>query len=427
MGRRRPRHARRATSAATPFARLVVSSGFSNLADGVFQVALPLVALGITRDPGAFAAVTLVGRLPWLLFALPAGALADRLDRRRTMTLVNAGRAALIGALAALVATGSEGLWALYVVAFGLGVGETLFDTAAQSILPNLVTGRDELARANGRLYAVEMTANQFVGPPLGGLIVAASAGVALGGSAAAYAVAAVALTTLRGAFRPQRVGPPTRMRTDIVDGVRYLARHRILRTMAICVGLSNMSFVAAWAVLPLYAVEPGPMGLTETGYGLLLTSVAVGSLAASPLTARVQRRFGVTRSLTFALLVFPVSMIAPALTAAPAPVFVSFFLAGAVNVIWNVITVSLRQTLVPDHLLGRVNAGYRLLAWGTMPIGAAVAGVLGGPIGIRGVFWVAFGLAIACVPIFLAGVDDHSLAEAEDAAGERELEPALS
>lgn len=166
----------------SPFTRLAVAAGCSNLADGVFQIALPLVALGITRDPGAFASVTLVGRLPWLLFALPAGALADRLDRRRTMALVNGGRVVLIGALAALVATDHEGLWALYVVGFALGVGETLFDTASQSILPSVVADKDRLAAANGRLYAIEMATNQFIGPPLGGLIVAASAAAALAG-----------------------------------------------------------------------------------------------------------------------------------------------------------------------------------------------------------------------------------------------------
>ena len=119
------------------FTWLVSASGLSNLADGAFQITLPLVALGITRDPGAFASVTLVGRLPWLLFALPAGAWADRLDRRRTMVLVDIVRAGMIGALALIVAVNLEQLWLLYVVAFGLGVGETMFDTAAQSILPN--------------------------------------------------------------------------------------------------------------------------------------------------------------------------------------------------------------------------------------------------------------------------------------------------
>src|SRR5262245_1018760 len=143
------------------FVKVVVSSGLSNLADGVFQVALPLVTLGITRDPTAFAVVTVALRLPWLLFALPAGALADRLDRRGTMFLVNVGRAALIGGLALAVAREWDSLPLLCLVAFALGIGETLFDTAAQSIVPSLVEP-DDLSRANGRLYAVEMTMNQF-------------------------------------------------------------------------------------------------------------------------------------------------------------------------------------------------------------------------------------------------------------------------
>ena len=216
------------------FARLATASGLSNLADGVFQITLPLVALGITREPAAFASVTLVGRLPWLLFSLPAGALADRLDRRRTMTLVDVGRALAIGGLAVVVAAGLEELWLLYVVAFGLGVGETLFDTAAQSILPNVVDDPSRLSAANGRLYAIELTANQFVGPPLGGLIAGISLAGALGGSAVAYALAAGVLTLLAGHFRPVRESGPTRMRADIAEGVRYLAHHRLLRTLAV-------------------------------------------------------------------------------------------------------------------------------------------------------------------------------------------------
>ena len=265
------------------FARLATASGLSNLADGVFQITLPLVALGITRDPAAFASVTLVGRLPWLLFSLPAGALADRLDRRRTMTLVDLGRALLIGGLAAVVAAGLEELWLLYVVAFGLGVGETLFDTAAQSILPNVVDDPSRLSAANGRLYAIELTANQFVGPPLGGLDRRGHASPALSpGAPAAYALAAGVLLLLVGHFRPVREPGRPRLRTDIAEGVRYLARHRLLRTLAVCVGISNLASTATFAVFPLYAVEPGPMGLSGVGFGLLLTTLAVGSVIGS-------------------------------------------------------------------------------------------------------------------------------------------------
>jgi MFS family permease len=409
----------------SPYARLVAASGLSNLADGVFLVALPLVTLGVTRDPAAFASVTLVGRLPWLFFALPAGALADRLDRRRTMTLVNLGRSALIGGLAAAVAGGWEELWLLYVVAFALGVGETLFDTAAQSVLPGVVADPERLAAANGRLYVVELTANQFIGPPLGGLLAGIALGGALGVSAAAYLVAAGVLLLVAGSFRPERTGPPTRIRTDIVEGARYLAGHRVLRTMALCTGLSNLAGTAWLAVLPLYAVTPGPMDLSESGFGLLLTAGAIGAVLGSLVAAPVERRLGRTATLAGAMGLYSVTMVAPALTTSPWWVGAAGVLGGT-SVIWNVITVSLRQRIAPDGLLGRVNAGYRLLAWGTMPLGAGLGGLLGGWLGVRDVFWVAGGLHVLCVPLLLTGVSDRAIAAAErDRADSEVAEPA--
>jgi MFS family permease len=397
----------------TSFQRLVVASGLSNLADGVFVVALPLVTLGVTRDPGAFASVTLVGRLPWLLVALPAGALADRLDRRRTMTLVNLGRAALIGGLAVLVGGGWEELWILYVVAFALGVGETLFDTAAQSIVPGVVDDPERLAAANGRLYVVELVANQFVGPPLGGLLAGAALAGALGASAAAYLIGAGVLFLVVGAFRPERTGPPTRIRTDIVEGVKYLAGHRVLRTMALCTGLSNLASTAWGAIFPLFAVRPGPMGLSEAGFGVLLTAGAIGAVIGSATAERLERRLGRTTTLVVSMVIFPVFTVAPAITTNPWWVGAAGVLAGT-SIVWNVITVSLRQRIAPDHMLGRVNAGYRLLAWGTMPLGAGLGGVLAAVFGLRTTFWITGGINLLCVPLLLSGVSDRAIAEAE-------------
>jgi MFS family permease len=388
------------------FARLVAASALANLADGVFQIALPLVALGITRDPGAFAAVTLVGRLPWLLVSLPAGALADRLDRRTTMMRVDVLRALVIGALALAVAAGREQLWVLYVAAFALGVGETLHDTAAQSILPNVVTA-ERLSWANSRQYAVELTANQFVGPPVGGLLAAASLAGALSASAAGYALATVALALLVGQFRPARAAAPTTIRRDVVEGLRYLVGHRLLRTLAACVGISNLASTAQFAVFPLFAVDPGPMGLSSAGFGLLLTSFAGGSLLGTFLVEPLERRLGRKRALLLAVAAFPLFPVVPALTANVAAVAVSFFAGSALSVGWNVITVSLRQRIVPDHLLGRVNAGYRLLAWGTMPLGAAMGGAVGNRFGVTAVFWTSAVVSALCIPLLLGRLDD--------------------
>ncbi len=397
------------------FHRLITATGLSNLADGIFQIVLPLVALEITRDPGAFAAVTLVGRLPWLLLALPAGALADRLDRRRTMVRVDVGRMLVIAALAVVVAAGREELWMLYVVAFALGTVETLHDTAAQSIVPNVVEP-DLLSRANSRQYAVELTANQFVGPPLGGLLAAVALAGALSASAAGYGLAAIALTLLTGRFRPSRSSARTKLRTDIAEGVRYLAHHRLLRTLAICVGLSNLASTATFAVFPLYAVAPGPMGLSPAGFGLLLTTIAAGSLIGTFLVEPLERRLGRRRTLLVAMGAGPLLPLVPAITTSVPLVATGFFVSGALVIGWNVITVSLRQRIVPDHLLGRVNAGYRLVAWGTMPIGAAMAGLIGERFGVTAVFWTSAALSALCVPLILAYVRDADLnAEAPD------------
>lgn len=385
------------------FPRLVAASASSNLADGVFSLALPLVALSLTRDPAAFASVTVIGRLPWLLFALPAGALADRLDRRRTMLQVNLGRTVLIGLLAAVVLARSEGLWMLYVVAFVLGVGETLFDTAAQSILPSIVPAAD-LDRANGRLYAVELTANQFLGPPLGAIIAGATLAGAIAFSSALYLGAGLVLVSLTGTFRAVRHGAATTVFADVREGVDYLARHQLLRVFAACVGISNLASTAMIAILPLYLIRPGPGGFTETGYGLLLTTLAVGSVVGTVAVERLRRFLGVRRTLLLATLSFPLFSLVPALTTSGPVLALGFVVAGGIAVSWNIITVSIRQRIVPDHLLGRVNAGYRLVAWGTMPVGAALGGLTAAAFGLVPALVVSAAISALCFPLVLLG-----------------------
>ncbi len=384
----------------------------SNLADGMLQITLPLVTLGITRDPGAFASVTFVGRLPWLLFALHAGALADRLDRRRTMTLVNLGRALLLAAFAAVVAAKAEQLWVLYIVAFVLGVGETLFDTAAQSILPTIVPDKAQLSKANGQLTAVERITNQFIGPTLGALVAAAALAASLGASAAAYAVASVTLLTLVGHFRAVRSEPAPRLTVDIADGVRYLAHHPLLRALAICVGVSNLASTMAFAVFPLYAIEPGPVGASKVGYALLLTTLSAGTLVGSLFAHRTERALGIRRSLLIAAASFPLFSLLPAITESWQWLAVGFFMGSLLSGGWNVITVSLRQRIVPDELLGRVNAGYRLLAWGTMPIGAALAGITASQFGLRATFAISAAISAVCLPIVFFAATNRRLEE---------------
>lgn len=384
--------------------RLIAASGASNLADGAFSIALPLVALSVTRSPAAFAAVTLVGRLPWLLFALPAGALADRLDRRTTMISVNVTRSAVIGALAAIIGAGQAELWMLYVLAFALGTGETLFDTAAQSVLPSLVQP-DQLDHANGRLYAVELTANQFIGPPLAAVVAGATLVGAVAISSGLYLAAGIVLITVSGSFRAQGTGGSTTIRRDIADGVRYLAQHRLLRLLAVCVGVSNLASTATVAILPLHAISPGPLGLNETGYGLLITTIAIGSVLGTFLVDRLHAKLGTRRLLILATLSFPLFSLAPIATNSAWLVGIGLFVAGTIAVGWNIVTVSIRQRIVPDHLLGRLNAGYRLVAWGTMPLGAALGGIIANNFGIPTALITSAAISGICTPIVYYGI----------------------
>ena len=398
--------------------KLWLASAGSNVADGMFWIALPLLAVQLTDSPALIAGVTVASRLPWLLFALVAGALADRLDRRRTMVIVNLVRAALLGGLAAAALADVATLPLLYVVAFALGVAETLFDTSAQSIMPNLVEP-DHLSRANGRLYAVELTMNQFVGPPIGGFLAALAIGLAFGAGAAAYLLAALSLFTIAGAFRPVREGPPTRIHEEIGEGLRYLLGHRLLRVLALMVGVSNLISSAAFAVFVLYAVAPGPIGLDEVGFGLLMTALAIGNVVGTVVVEPLERRLGRANLLIVSMAGFVVTVLIPGLTTSAPLIAIVWILGGFIGIAWNVVTVSLRQRIVPDRLMGRVNASYRLLAWGTMPIGAALGGLAGEVFGLQAVFLI-FGGAGALLFLGRLVITDAAIAAAErEAAAE--------
>jgi MFS family permease len=399
-----------------PFWQLWSASALSNLADGLVKIALPLVAVTLTESPGLVAGVTLAVTLPWLLFALPAGALADRVDRRSAMVTANVVRAAAVAALAATLVLGLESsaaaIWALYAMALLLGTAETVYDTSAQSILPQVVP-RDRLARANGRLLAAELTANEFVGPPLGGLLVAAGVTGAFVTPAALWAAAVGALLLLRGGFSVPREEPTT-LRADVAEGLRYLWRHRLLRTLAAMTGLFNFATNATFAVFVLYAVGPdSAMGLTEVGYGLLFATLAAGSLIGALLADPIIRRLGRSRSLLVGILGGVGTVGIPALTTIPLVIAAAFLLGGLTNALWNVVAVSLRQRITPDRILGRINSSYRLVAWGTRPLGAAVGGLLGELLGLRAVFGVAAALVLATL-FGMTRVTDAAISTAE-------------
>ena len=392
--------------------KLWTSSGLSNLADGVFKITLPLLALQLTQSPTLIAGLTVAATLPWLVFALTAGALADRLDRRKLMLWANLSRAMLPALLIAVIVLDFGSIWALYVVALMVGVAETLYDTSAQSIMPQVVH-MDQLSRANGRLYAVELTTNQFFGPPLGGLLVAVGVVAGLAVPAALWLAAVGGLLLVPGAFRIEREQKTT-LRFDIGEGLRFLRNHKILRTLAVMTGVFNFASSAAFAVLVLFAVGPASeMRLSEVGFGLLLTTSALGAFVGSFISEWAEARLGRSKSLTLTIVGVALFVGAPAITDNPYILGPILFVGGALIVLWNVITVSLRQRITPNRLLGRVNSAYRLLAWGTMPLGAAAGGLLAQWLGLQVMFGIMGVLTLALLAMMTI-LTDKAIAAAD-------------
>lgn len=395
------------------FWRLWTSSGLSNLADGMFKVVLPLVALTVTTTPALIAGVTTALTLPWLMFALPVGAVIDRLDRRRAMLCANAARASVLAVLATTTAFGLESIWPIYVAAACAGLAEVFHDTAAQAILPQLVR-REQLTRANSRLYAAELTANEFLGSPLGGLLVSAGAVLALAVPGGLWLCAAGVLLLVRGTFRVPRAGAATTLRQDVLSGLRFLWHNKVLRALAIMTGGFNFASSAAMAVFVLYAVGPASaVGLSEAGYGLLLTATAAGSLAGTFVADTARRRLGSSRTLAAGLLCSVPFFGVPAATAQPLAIATGFFVGGLGIVWWNVVAVSLRQRITPDAMLGSLTGGYRLLAWGSRPLGAAVGGVLAQWLGLRAVFGVLAALALTLL-VLMRDVTEQAIHAAD-------------
>ena len=397
------------------FWKLWWSSASANLADGITGIVFPLLAVRLTTSPALIAGLAVAQAVPQLLFGLVAGGLADRLDRRLTMIAVQVLRLGVIGSMLALSLVDGISLPALYVAAFVTGTGETFFDTNAQSLLPTLVR-KEQLPAANGRLFGAEVLMNTFVGPPLGGLLIALSVPLALASGAAGFAVAALGLLVLSGSFRADRPEERRGLHHEIAEGVRYLFRHRLLLTLTAMVASGRLGSGGFFAVFVLFAVAPGPMGLSEPEFGILFVTFGIGSLLGSLVASRAAALLGRARVLGITQLTFAVGLVVPIFTTSPLIVAGGFLVSGVAAMTWNVTNVSLRQSLLPSALMGRVHATHRFLAYAAGLVGAMGAGVVGEAIGVRPVF--AIGAAIVALG-FLGRlvVTESRIAEAEAAA----------
>ncbi|KQR07287.1 MFS transporter [Cellulomonas sp. Leaf334] len=382
----------------TGFRWLLASSWSTNLGDGLVLAAGPLLVASRTDDAFLVALAALLQWLPPLLFGLWAGAVTDRLDRRRLVIVVDSLRTLVLVLLATAVAVDVATIWLVLVAMFVLGTAETFADNASSTLVPMLVQ-RDDLALANSRIMAGFVTVNQLVGPPLGAFLFAV--GQAWPFAAEAVLVAAGAVLVSRVVLPPHRAEKhATQIRHDIAEGVRWVRHHAAVRTLVLTILIFNVTFGAAWSVLVLYAREQ--LGLGAIGFGLITTVMALGGLVGTVSYGWITRRVSLANLMRIGLIIETLTHLALALTTTPWFALVVFFVFGAHAFVWGTTSVTIRQRAVPRQLQGRVGSVNLVGVFGGLVVGAAIGGLLAQRYGVTAPFWFAFvGSAIFVVLIW--------------------------
>jgi MFS family permease len=394
------------------FWRLWWANAVSYAGDGALVSALPLFAVTVTKDPRLIALVSAAMFVPWLLLSLPAGAIVDRHDRVALMWRSQVVQFAVIGVLTVLIMLHAAGVAVLVAAGFLLGCAEVVFSNSAQSVLPALVPD-NLLARANGNQQIVLTIGETFVGPPLGSALFAVRAALPFGLDALSFAGSAALLAGLPRTGKPGATlpGSDQRMRAQIAEGVRWLARHRLLRTVALLLGAANFSSQMGQATLVLLATQTLHVGVR--GYGLLWTAAAVGSVIGGLVNPAITRRLGLLPSLIMAMAAFAAVYAGIGLSPDFAVAAAMMTCEGFFVTMWNVVTVTLRQRIVPTELLGRVNSVYRMLGWGLMPVGALAGGFVAAVAGLRAPYVVAGLITVvallAALPVLARSAADAS------------------
>lgn len=378
------------------YRKLYVATALSNIGDGMAGIAYPWLATAITRNPLLIALVAAAQRLPWLFFTLPAGVITDRVDRKRAMVSMDGLRFVLTLAVgfSVLVQQGSlpapdevqsvvgtqVGLYLVLLVAtLLLGCAEVLRDNCNQTFLPSIVAP-EHLERANGRIWSIESAANTFIGPPIGSLLLVAAFSAPFFVDAGSFFAAAALVAAIPGTFRASGGGgaaPAGRVawRAEMKEGFAWLWRNRLLRSMAILLGVMNLSSNFSGALFVLFAqdvLHVTPWTFTLMGFGF-----ALGSIAGGYIGPWLTKRWGSGTCLWVSVLSTAVTQSLTGFLSDWWMVAVVAGLGSVLGTLWNIVTVSFRQTVIPDALLGRVNSVYRFFAWGSIPIGSALGGLV--------------------------------------------------
>jgi predicted MFS family arabinose efflux permease len=383
----------------TPFRWLLGSFWTSNLGDGIALAAGPLLVAAQTRDPFAVALAVVLQRLPWLVFGLLAGVIADRFDRRRILVAVQLARAGMVAVLSLAIVADQVGIGVVLVAMFLFGTAETFADTTASTLLPMVVDGPD-LPVGNARIMAGFVTVNQLAGPPIGAALFAVGDVVPFVAQGACMAVSAVLAARITLPPHGRDRSEPSHVRREIAEGWRWLWHHAAVRTLAVTIVAFNVTYGAAWSVLVLYAIER--LGTGEVGYGLLATAVAVGGVIGTVLYGRLTARVHLGDVMRAGLIIETFTHLALALTTTPAVAMGIMVVFGAHAFVWGTTSTSVRQRAVPTALQGRVSSVYLIGMQGGLVVGGVLGGLIADAWGVTAPFWFAFaGSAVLVVLIW--------------------------
>jgi MFS family permease len=369
------------------FRWLLSSFWVSNLGDGIALAAGPLLVASQTDDPLLVAMAGLLQRLPWLLFSLYAGVVADRHDRRRLTIVVNLVRAGVLGVLALTIVGDAVNVPVVLVAMFALGAAETFADITTGTLMPMMVAKVD-LGIANARLTAGQITLNQLVGPPLGAFLFAAGMVWPSLAQGVVCALAAMLIVRIRfdGHQRTVHHGP---VRREIVEGVRWLWQHGPIRTLTLTVVSFNVTFGAAISVLVLYADQR--LDADEIGFGLISTAGAVGGIVGSGAYGWLERTVGMANIMRAGLIIETLTHLTLANTTHLWVALAVFGVFGVHEAAWGTTAITVRQRAVPAELQGRVGSVYMMGLMGGLVVGAALGGVIAQVWGVTGPYWFAF------------------------------------
>ena len=365
------------------FANVFTANLASSLGDGIARTASPLLAARLTDDPVLIAGIAAVAMLPWLFFALPAGILVDRMDRRQALALAAGVRTALAVVLVVLVATNALTIWWLYLVIFVYGACETLYDGAIRAVVPSVVP-KKSLPRANARIEGAELVVQNFAAAPLTSALFAVAVLIPIGGLVAAFGVAALLAALLpavasgrqfHAAVATGEVTQVVPFRTQLADGWNFIMGNPMLRTLWFVSIPVAILFSASGATLVLFVLDT--LAIPEAAFGLFLLAGAVGGLLGSVVASRLANRFGLGPVMAAMNLLAGVLVLLTGLLPVPVAAIIFFSLGAATTTVWNVLMMSFRQSIIPGRLLGRVHGTWRTLLWGTMPIGSLLGGAL--------------------------------------------------